>query len=164
MKKIADWIVDKKIVVFIIMAILTAVAVFGIFQTNVNYDMSKYLPKDSTVKRGMKIMEEEYGEMSSNTVMFDDLTEQEQLSRKTELESIENVKTVVYLQDDETYQKDNNSKYMLTVIVGRCADVILKENTNYAVKSIFVAAPMSYRITATIPEGIGARLLIMNFA
>ncbi len=115
MKKIADWIVDKKIVVFIVTAILTAVAVFGIFQTNVNYDMSKYLPKDSTVKQGMEIMEEEYGEMSSITVMFNDLTEQEQLSRKTELESIENVKTVVYLQDDETYQKDNHSKYMLTV-------------------------------------------------
>ena len=47
--------------------------------------------------------------------MFNDLTDQEQRSRKTELESIENVKTVVYLQDDETYQKDNHSKYMLTV-------------------------------------------------
>lgn len=115
MKKIADWIVDKKITIFIVTAILTAAAVFGIFQTNVNYDMSKYLPKDSAVKQGMEIMEEEYGEMSSITVMFNDLTKQEQLSRKTELESIENVKTVVYLQDDETYQKDNHSKYMLTV-------------------------------------------------
>lgn len=36
------------------------------------------------------------------------------------------------------------------LIVGRCADVILKENTNYAVKSIFVAAPMSYRIESTM--------------
>ena len=103
MKKIADWIVDKKITIFIVTAILTAAAVFGIFQTNVNYDMSKYLPKDSAVKQGMEIMEEEYGDMSSITVMFNDLTDQEQLSRKTEL------------QDDETYQKDNHSKYMLTV-------------------------------------------------
>lgn len=31
------------------------------------------------------------------------------------MESIENVKTVVYLQDDEAYQKENHSKYMLTV-------------------------------------------------
>lgn len=115
MKKIAEWIVDKKIVVFIITIILTIIAIFGIFLTNVNYDMSKYLPKDSTVKQGMELMEEEYGEMSSITVMFDDLTEQEQLSRKTEMESIENVKTVVYLKDDEAYQKKNHSKYMLTV-------------------------------------------------
>lgn len=36
------------------------------------------------------------------------------------------------------------------VIVGRCADVILKENTDYAVKSIFMAAPMEYRIHNTM--------------
>lgn len=115
MKKIANWIVEKKFIVFIITAILTAAAVFGIFQTNVNYDMSKYLPKDSDVKQGMEIMSDEYGEMSSITVMFNDLTEQEQLERKIELEAIENVKTVVYLQDDEAYQKDNHSKYMITI-------------------------------------------------
>ena len=115
MKKIANWIVEKKFIVFIITAILTAAAVFGIFQTNVNYDMSKYLPKDSDVKQGMEIMSDEYGEMSSITVMFNDLTEQEQLERKIELEAIENVKTVVYLQDDEAYQKDNYSKYMITI-------------------------------------------------
>ncbi len=34
------------------------------------------------------------------------------------------------------------------IIVGRCADAILKENTNYTVKTIFVSAPMSYRIAA----------------
>lgn len=115
MKKIANWIVDKKIAVFIVTALLMAAAVLGIFLTNVNYDMSKYLPNDSSVKKGMEIMEEEYGDMSSITVMFDDLTEQEQLDRKTELESIENVKNVVYLQDDETYQKDNHSKYIITI-------------------------------------------------
>ncbi|MCM1227225.1 MAG: cytidylate kinase-like family protein [Clostridium sp.] len=36
------------------------------------------------------------------------------------------------------------------IIVGRCADVILKENTNHAVKSIFANASMSYRIAATM--------------
>lgn len=36
------------------------------------------------------------------------------------------------------------------LIVGRCADAILKENTNYTVKSIFVSAPMSYRIASTM--------------
>lgn len=36
------------------------------------------------------------------------------------------------------------------LIVGRCADAILKENTNYTVKSIFVSAPMLYRIASTM--------------
>ncbi len=36
------------------------------------------------------------------------------------------------------------------VIVGRCADFILKENTGHSVKSIFAAASMSYRIASTM--------------
>lgn len=38
------------------------------------------------------------------------------------------------------------------IIVGRCADVVLKENTDYAVKSIFVNAPMDYRIETTMQK------------
>lgn len=115
MKKLADWIVDKRKLVLIFVAMLTAVSGIGIFKTNINYDMSKYLPSDSSVKRGMGLMEEEYGEMSAITVMFDDLLEEEQLERKAGLEALEHVKSVVYLQDDKTYQKDNHSKYMLNV-------------------------------------------------
>lgn len=115
MKKLADWIVDKKGTIFMIVAVLTAVAVIGIFKTTINYDMSKYLPSDSSVKQGMELMEKEYGEMSAITVMFDDLSEEEQLERKTELEALEHVGSVVFLQDDEAYQKDNHSKYMLNV-------------------------------------------------
>jgi len=36
------------------------------------------------------------------------------------------------------------------IIVGRCADSILKKNTNYNVISIFAAAPMQYRIESTM--------------
>ncbi len=115
MKKLADWIVDKRAIIFIVVAVLTVVSAIGIFKTNVNYDMSKYLPTDSSVKHGMELMEEEYGDMSSITVMFDGLSEEEQTKRKEELEALEHVKSVVYLQDDETYQKDNHSKYMLNI-------------------------------------------------
>ncbi len=115
MKKLADWIVDKRAIIFIVVAVLTVVSVIGMFKTNVNYDMAKYLPSDSSVKHGMELMEEEYGDMSSITVMFDGLSEEEQTKRKEELEALEHVKSVVYLQDDETYQKDNHSKYMLNI-------------------------------------------------
>ena len=115
MKKLADWIVDKKGLIFLFVAVLTVAAVLGIFKTNINYDMSKYLPSDSSVKQGMELMAEEYGDMSAITVMFDDLSEKEQTERKTELESLEHVKNVIYLQDDEAYQKKNHSKYMINV-------------------------------------------------
>lgn len=36
------------------------------------------------------------------------------------------------------------------IIVGRCADYILNTNTDYSVKSIFMTAPMEYRIASTM--------------
>ncbi|MDE5778364.1 MAG: hypothetical protein K2I10_07685 [Lachnospiraceae bacterium] len=62
MTKLADWIVDKKAVVLIIVAVLTVVATIGFSRTNINYDMSKCLPTNSSVKYGMELMEEEYGD------------------------------------------------------------------------------------------------------
>ncbi len=115
MQKLADWIVDRRKLIFIVTIILAAASVYGMSRVNVNYDMSAYLPDDSSVRRGMKLMEEEFGEMSAVTVMFEGLDSKEQLEYKTRLEELEHVRNVVYIQDDEAYQKDGYSKYMLNV-------------------------------------------------
>lgn len=85
---------------------------------NVNYDMSKYLPNDSKTKLGMEKMSEEFGDLAGITVMFDNLNEAERMKIKEELEAIPNVKSVIYISNDENYQKDNHSKYMVTVSAG----------------------------------------------
>lgn len=115
MQKLADWNVDRRKLIFIVTIILAAASVYGMSRVNVNYDMSAYLPDDSSVRRGMKLMEEEFGEMSAVTVMFEGLDSKEQLEYKTRLEEMEHVRNVVYIQDDEAYQKDGYSKYMLNV-------------------------------------------------
>lgn len=115
MKKVAHIIVDKRKYILILYILIIIVSILGMLKVNVNYDMSKYLPEDSATKKGMEQMTEEFGDMASITVMFDDLTEKEQLERKAELEEIPNVKGVVYLQNDEIYQRDNHSRYMITV-------------------------------------------------
>lgn len=118
MKKIAGWIVDRRVFIFIVTIILVAASIYGMTQVNINYDMSKYLPDDSSVRKGMKLMEQEYGEMAVVTVMFEDLSRKEQIERKEEMEKIEYVKNVIYLQQDENYQKGNYSKYMLNIAAG----------------------------------------------
>ncbi|MCF0228145.1 MAG: MMPL family transporter [Parasporobacterium sp.] len=126
MNKISAWIVNKRILILVIAAILCLASVYGIFKVNINYDMSEYLPKDSQVKSGMGIMKDEFGEMSQITVMFDDLDTENQLNRKDELSEIENVRTVVYFQNDEFYQKDNHSRYVITVDAGTYSDAARK--------------------------------------
>lgn len=118
MKNIAGFIVKKRKAVLVFYVILMIISGFGMLNVNVNYDMSQYLPEDSFTKQGMEKMSGEYGDLSSITVMFDDLKPKERTAIKEELASIPNVKSVVYFEDDEEYQKENHSKYMLAVSAG----------------------------------------------
>ena len=118
MKRVADFIVDKRKYVMILYLAILVISAVGMLHVNVNYDMSKYLPGDSFTKLGMEKMSGEYGDLASITVMFDDLDEKEQIKIKEDLASVPNVKSVVYQQDDESCQKDGHSKYMVAVSAG----------------------------------------------
>ena len=118
MKKTADFIVDKRKFIIFLYALFIIISVIGMLMVNVNYDMSKYLPNDSKTKLGMEKMSEEFGDLAGITVMFDNLNEAERMKIKEELEAIPNVKSVIYISNDENYQKDNHSKYMVTVSAG----------------------------------------------
>ena len=113
---------QKRKAVYVVFALLMILSVFGIFSSNINYDMSKYLASDSDVKKGMEIMEDEFGENSAIIVMFDDLDEKQQLARQQELGKIDNVKNVVFDAKDERYQKDGHSKYMVTISADTYSD------------------------------------------
>ncbi len=122
MKRIADFIVEKRNIIFIITLLLLILSIIGMTKVNVNYDMSSYLPDDSKVKAGMHLMSDEFGDMSTITVMFDNLSPEEQLSKKDELSQIIHVKNVTYDQNDENSQKDNHSKYSLIISADTYSD------------------------------------------
>ncbi len=115
MRKMSEIIVRRRKIVFIIFGMLMIIGIVGIFSSTINYDVSKYLPNDSIVKKGMEVMEDEFGETSCIIAMFDGLNETEQLFRQQELGEIKNVQSVVYDQKDERYQKDGHSKYLINV-------------------------------------------------
>lgn len=118
MKKTADFIVDKRKIIIFLYALFIIISVLGMLMVNVNYDMSKYLPKDSKTKLGMEKMSEEFGDLAGITVMFDGLNDTERIRIKEELAAIPNVESVVWLPDDKNYQKEGHSKYMVTVSAG----------------------------------------------
>ena len=60
MKRLTDFIVNKRIVILAVMLILTAVSIFLIPKVGVNSDMTKYLPDDSPMRQGISLMEKEF--------------------------------------------------------------------------------------------------------
>jgi predicted RND superfamily exporter protein len=97
MKKIMDFIVDKRkwfLVCFLVLAIAGAVASFLV---KVNYDMTVYLPKNAETTKAMEIMYEEFGDNGTITVMIPDVDLSEALSVKTEIVAVQNIKGVIWL-------------------------------------------------------------------
>ncbi len=116
MKRITDFIVEKRYIVFTLVLILTLGCTFLIDDIKINRDISKYLPKDSEVRIGKDIMDEEFKEVETSTlnVMFKDL-------KKTEKESIyEQLKNYPDVEVDYDNSKDyNRGKYTLYIITGK---------------------------------------------
>ena len=60
MKKIADFIVEKRIIILVVVLLIAGMCGILIPKVDINTDMTKYLPDDSSMKIGMDIMDKEF--------------------------------------------------------------------------------------------------------
>lgn len=105
MKKITTLIVEKRFIILTIMLILTLVCGYLTFKVSINSDMTKYLPDDSSMKKGMDIMESEFPVVDNNytiRVMFKDLSPVEKNTVLNQLSEITNVESVIH-EDNSNY-------------------------------------------------------------
>ncbi|MCM1060783.1 MAG: MMPL family transporter [Eubacterium sp.] len=116
MKKLADFLVNRRyILAAAVILIAIGCAVLSMF-TEINKDMTKYLSDNSNMKQGLDIMEtafSESGDVSSIRVMFDDLSETDIDIIGERLENIEYVSSVSYESDDENYNKENHTLFVV---------------------------------------------------
>ncbi len=118
MKKIADFLVEKRKLVLAVVLLLTVISAVLMTKVNIITDMTEFLPDNSSMKQGIDVMEEEFADMElSNTirVMFTDLPQEEKKDIKEQLEDIEYVDSVSFDIDDEAYNKDNYTLYTLNI-------------------------------------------------
>ena len=80
MRKIVNFIVEKRILMLILFNIFAIICVVLTSKVNINYDISEYLPETSKVKQGLDIMENEFKEdTSSFNLMFKELQEEQRM-------------------------------------------------------------------------------------
>lgn len=121
MKKIASFIVRKKIFILILMLLLTVTCGILIPKVNINTDMTKYLPDNSSMKKGMDIMEDEFSQVEETytiRAMFEGLSSNQKSKIKDKLEAVPNVDSVTYEADDSDYNKDNYTLYVISTKYG----------------------------------------------
>lgn len=99
MKKITGFLLKHSFIMPSFFALLCVIGALTLPLTKVNYDQSKYLPGDTQTAKGIVISNEEFGEKGSLNVMIKSTTPTDALEFKRELEKIEGVESVVWLDD-----------------------------------------------------------------
>ena len=102
----------------LVAAIVVAIAcALMIPHTNINADMTRYLPNDSQMKQGIDEMMEEFGADAVGTgivrVMFWSLPDSLKTATQNELSSIEGVSNVLYQSGSEEYNRGEKVLYEL---------------------------------------------------
>ena len=116
LKKLTDNIVKHHKLVLISILILTALCGYLATKTNVNRDLTKYLPESSEMSKGLNLMYDEFEDVLAMplSVMVDNLSDEEKQTEKTYLQNLDGVSMLTY-NDSEEYNKDNHTLYELTV-------------------------------------------------
>ena len=117
MKKIINFITEKRSYILVFMLFVTCVSIFAMNKVNINQDMTKYLSSNSSMKKGIDILEKELPDvknMSTIWVMIDDLDNNKKLDVYNKLKEIKNIYTISYDNESDTYNKDNHTLYVLT--------------------------------------------------
>lgn len=121
MRRLTNFIVNKRNIILSATLILTAVCAFLIPKVSVNSDMTKYLPDDSSMKQGISLMEKEFpteGESYTIRVMFKGLSNEKKAEVKDALAAIENVDSVTYDRDSSDYNSGEYTLYILNTKYG----------------------------------------------
>ena len=116
MRKVTDFIIEKRNYVLTIFIILSVVCLYLSTKVNINYDLTEYLPSTSETRIGMDIMNDEFPELDTSAlnVMFKDLSSEDKNKIKDELENLDGVSSVAY-DDSDKYNKDEYTLYEITV-------------------------------------------------
>lgn len=127
--RFAAFLVTNSRIILVIFIVLSLICGALIPFVNVNRDMTKYLPGDSSMRRGLDLMEAEFGKEESSTlkIMFDDLSSKdEKLAMQADLETLPYAESVDYElpagRHGEDYNRENHTLYIVNSEYGQYSD------------------------------------------
>ena len=162
LKKLADFIVDKRIFLIIFMVALGVAGAILMGKVTINEDMSKYLPDDSNMRHGVDIMDDSFPKMEQpNTVrvMVDDLTDEQKTEMVQRLSQIENIDSVDYEPGNSFYNKDNHTLYVLNTSCDYDSDEM--EEIEQALENDFEEFDLKWANDDDSARGLPLRIVIV---
>ncbi|MGM0435981.1 MAG: efflux RND transporter permease subunit [Bacillota bacterium] len=115
MKRIADFIVNKRIVIIPIALLLTFLFAALIPRVAVNYNMADYLPEESQTRIGLERMQETFGESGTFDVMLLDTSAQNAETVKSDLQAMESISLVSFDANSDHHYKNGNALLQVSI-------------------------------------------------
>lgn len=166
MKKISNFIVKQRKLLTGIFAILLIVSCFLINKVDVNYDMTKYLDKNSSSTYALEKMVDEFGSVGQAQVMVENIDSSTAVKLKEEIESIEGVSSVIFDVNNENYYHNDKALYKIFLATGdyqkesyETIDLIKEALKDYSI-SITGAAPKAQYLSSSVDKDMTKILLI----
>lgn len=97
--KMAEFIVKNRNKIGIIFIVATVISILLIPSVKINYNLSEYISDTERAKRGMNIVEEEFAMQGFARVMINDVSLVEAKEYKNQIEKVDGVDMVVWLDD-----------------------------------------------------------------
>lgn len=116
MKKVAHFLVEKRVLLFTLSVILAIVFACMIPFVTVNTDNTKYLAADSDMRKGLDIINKEFPAAhlkDSFQIMFQNLTESEKTKILDKLKTFDGVSSVTYELESSEYNTKTYTMYMI---------------------------------------------------
>jgi predicted RND superfamily exporter protein len=103
-EKISTQIVDKRNAFFLLYTILLVFCIFSKSWVNVNDDITTYLPETTETRQGLNIMNKEFLTYGTAKVMISNITYEQALVIKDEIEAIEGVSRITFDNTEEHFK------------------------------------------------------------
>lgn len=104
LERVAAFIVDKRKAFYLLYIGIAVFCIFSSGWTQVNDDLTSYLPESTETRQGLTIMEEEFVTFGTSRIMVDNITlaSAEELSKQ--IEEINGVKSIEFNGTDEHFK------------------------------------------------------------
>ena len=121
MKQLARILVDRRYIFAAVMLAVTIFCAFLAFRVEINTDMTRYLPANSPMRRGIEIIETAFpdpGEQSAFRFVFTGLDESEIPAIRQQIADHIYVSRVEYVPGNAHYNKDGRTLFIVSLDYG----------------------------------------------
>lgn len=115
MRKIARFIVSKRIPILVIGLVLAVACAVMSFFVNINYDLTSYLPKDFKTSEAIAIMNDEFGDVTDISVVFKGIDSETASGIYADLMQKDGIVAVQFDASSDSYVKDGYSRFAVVV-------------------------------------------------